>query len=221
MGHWSLMKCAVVGVLIVVVVVGLNSPVHADGEPQILVSFDEIGSLPCIPELPLGQVLNIYVTGHDLTEISGFEFEMAPSHAPSFFLGKQLYRASQLDLGVEFSEYEVRAATHDCITDPTQMGPSPWSWTLVRYDLLYFVPETDVVFCLASAPSSTVHTPLFTLCDEDRTPIVPRPIDWEGPSGSYPQGCALAQPEEYWWYSCHDVIPTAEKSWGTLKSQYR
>ena len=195
---------AVVGVLALFSVTNVQAV-------DVAVSFDEAGTM-FTSAIPTGSEFHVYVVAYDLQEILGYEFLLDPSVLPSYLLGKVAYGPAPQDFG---TDYEVRAGTGGCVTDPAMMGADAGSWTLTMYKVMYFAdPGPDVYFCVAPSPGSGAPTPQFTICDQTATifPMYPGQVD---NFGNAPEGCGVGNPTKD-----YDIVGAETTSWGSLKAGF-
>jgi len=189
--------------------VGMANAQGVTGE--IGVSFDEAGTLAAGTMVP-GSQLDFFVVAFGLNEIFGYEFEVTPTVAPDFLLGKDAYGPAPQDFGTGL---EVRAGTGGCVNDPTLMGPDAGSWTLTVYHVLYFAPVNDLNLCVGPSPGSGASTPQYTICDANASIFPLLPTANQDPSGITPVGCAVANPTQG-----QTPVGAETTTWGSLKAGF-
>ena len=197
---------------ILAALLGIFAMVSVAGAQEDLgVTFDEAGTVT-MTDLVVGGVFAVYAVAFDLPEVSGFEFQLITSVPAGANLAPVVYGPNPQNFG-DSTINEIRAGTGGCVSVPFEMGASPLSWTLTKFEMIFFAPATDVNFCLGAAPTGGA-VPQYTICDVDATklPMVPANVDLAGVA---PDGCAVASPTQG-----QDVVDAPTTSWGSLKAGF-
>lgn len=198
--------------MILAALLGVFAMVSVAGAQELGVTFDEDGTVTMAP-LGVGAVFNVYAVAFGLPEVFGYEFQLLIDGAvPGANLAPVVYGPAPQNFG-DSTINEIRAGTGGCVSVPMEMGPSPDSWTLTAFGLIFFAPAENVNFCVGPAPSGGA-VPQFTICDQDATKIGMTPANTDL-AGIAPDGCAVASPTQG-----QDVVDAPTTSWGSLKAGF-